>query len=143
MKYFPNYVAGWEFSKEKRIPHVHVFTFDRGGKAYQAFRTYIVKRYNLIGRSTANVRRQYGKIKGILREPLNMISYTIKNHDVQHEGFCPDFLERQQERSYIKDETDLDRFQQLVEHIRRVYNGPEPLPDLDLCVYISKAYYKT
>lgn len=141
-KYFTHFVVGFEFSKEKNIPHAHVFTFDPSGKKYQAFRTYVVKRYNLIGRSTAGVRRQYGKIKGILREPLNMISYTIKANNYFENGFCPEFLKRYQERSYIKDESDLDRFQKFTEHIKRVYNGVPAVPDLDLCIYTSKHYYK-
>lgn len=138
-KYFTDYVIGFEYSKEKNIPHVHVFTFDTG-KKYQAFRSFIVKRYNLIGRSTANVRRQYGKIKGILREPLNMISYTIKHNDYDTHGFCRDFLKRYQERSYIKEETDIDKFQTLIKSVHRMYNGPEVLPDLEFLTWISKKY---
>ena len=72
-----------------------------------------------------------------------MIAYTIKNNCYKTNGFCPEFLARQQERSYIKDETDLDRFQQLVENVKRVYNGPEPCPDLDFLCWVSRQYYKT
>lgn len=138
--YFNHFVIGFEEARnDNKTPHVHVFALGPIAK-YQAFRNKAVKKYKLIGRSTAGVRRQYGKIKGVLRSPQNMISYTIKHGMYGSHGFNINFLKRMREIAYIKQPTDLDKYNQLIKTIKLKINE-HSLSDLAICIFISKEYF--
>lgn len=99
-RYFSNYVIGFEHSKIQKTAHIHCYTHSTE-KSYAAFRAKAVRVYSLRGRATKALRKQYGRIKKVIRTPSNMISYTIKSKNYVTHNYDADFIKRCEEASYL------------------------------------------
>ena len=100
--YFSNYVVGFEYSKIGKTPHVHVYTL-ASTKQYNAFRIKAQRTWNLRGRATANLRKQYGLVKRVIKNPDNAISYCIKSKNYEFFNYDPEYIKRRADASYQKE----------------------------------------
>jgi hypothetical protein len=84
--------------------HFHVLlTWE--DKTYDTYRkTILIKKYQLRGRSSDGLPRQYGRVTHI-RDPLRMAAYTLKGEDVvKCIGYTPEEIAKFNEISFIKED---------------------------------------
>ncbi len=116
--YFDKFIVGYEYSTNKKIPHIHVVAYGPTGQ-YNSYIAKIKKLYDLKGRSIKGSRKQYGKIRDI-KDLDNMISYTVKSGNYHFKGYDPDYV---QERASVAFEKPCfkSKFDQVKEQISAVH----------------------
>ena len=116
--HFTNYVVGFEESKIASTPHAHIYTHAKP-KNYQAFIAAVKNEWNLKGRATKNNRKQYGKIKKIIKSPDNMISYTIKSDNYEYLNYNKDYIRERKNDSYLVEHKAVDKYKIIVDIMKQ------------------------
>ncbi len=97
-KYFSKYAVGRETSKSG---HKHYQALVIGDtKGYTNFIAAIKRKWNLRGRATKGLRRQYGATKGI-KNKENALAYVLKEKNYFTKGYHADVIAEAASRSYI------------------------------------------
>lgn len=153
-KYFTKYVVGKEISKSG-VKHLQCWALGSTKSSYTNFIQKIVKLLNLIGRATKGKRKQYGRIKGVIKDTDNMISYCLKeNRGYWSKGLETEYLEERLASSFTHEVTPKEKFAQFILDARdAIYHTIEPdsfeHPHmthqrlLEQCTIISQVYEKT
>ena len=118
-KYFDKYVCGKELSKSN-VKHYQVWCYNESDdNAYDNFIAKAKKRWSLQGRATKDHRKEYGKIRGIIKDTDNMISYCVKDHNYTYKGLDPDYMKEREDLSYQKEDSEVHREDRIVQFLRR------------------------
>lgn len=151
--YFDKFVCGKEVSKSG-VQHYQCWVFhEKDTNAYTNFIAKCKKMFNLQGRATKHKRKQYGKIRGVIRDTDNMISYCLKEHDYTYKGLEDEYVSFRETESYEKEDTNNDKFKHFIERCREDLpmsmptdpdNGPvQAYQDrLGNAIIISKVWYE-
>ncbi len=102
-KHFERYVVGHEISKSG-VHHLQCWTLGYGSNSYTNFMQKVKKLYGLNGRATKNNRKQYGRIKGVVKDTDMLISYCLKEkRGYWSKGLEQKYLDERLEASYTKE----------------------------------------
>lgn len=137
--YFQNYIVGFEISKIAKIHHIHMYTHSTE-KQYAAFRAQMVRQFDLRGRATKNLRKQYGKIKKVIKTPDNMISYTIKSKDYVVMNYDSDYIKRCEAASFLSIPTK-DSQSTIIPYLLESWNKYKP-NKLRVTALVCKRWYE-
>ncbi len=151
-KYFDKYVCGKELSKSN-VKHYQVWCYNESDdNAYDNFIAKAKKRWSLQGRATKDHRKEYGKIRGIIKDTDNMISYCVKDHNYTYKGLDPDYMKEREDLSYQKEDSEVDKYQQFLtlakKETTRHPDTFDPSPQekyyhrLKNCTILSSLWYK-
>lgn len=146
-QYFTKFARGLEISKVKSVKHAQVWCYhDTDKTAYEKFIAKLIKKWNLKGRATKDTRKQYGKVRGIIRDTDNCISYCIKEKHIHHKGLEEDYIQQRLDASYEKEDGVKDKYNLLIKVLKE--KNPLHTMKLDhcsgrlhLCTEISKEWY--
>lgn len=149
--YFTKYARGFEHSKANKVKHAQVWCFhDTDPTAYEKFIAKLKKEWNLQGRASKKTdplphhRKQYGKVKGIIRDTDNCISYCVKDKCIHYKGLTDDYIEERIDASYEKEDSTQDKYNMLINILKEnlpLYNVSEYMGRLNLCTEISKEWF--
>lgn len=130
--YFDKFAVGKEVSKSG-VRHYQCWVYNsEDTNAYTNFIAKCKKDFELIGRATKDQRKQYGKIKGVIRDTDNMISYCVKDHNYFFKGLDEDYVIFRESESYQKEESRDDKFKIFIEACKKkMYTHPDTAPPLD------------
>ncbi len=142
-KYFEAFSIGREISKEKKVPHYQVLAFQADKSSYTNFIARVKTKYKLKGRAVKGERKQYGKIKNILKNLKNALIYTLKEKNYLNKWFDKIYVEELSAESYIK-ETQKDKLQEVVDAAQVRYNEklPYELDRYGIVTFIVEEYFK-
>lgn len=144
-KYFEKYAVGYELSKANGTKHAQVWCYHSTDKtAYEKFIAPIIKKWKLRGRATKDNRKQYGKVRGLIRDTDNCISYCLKDGIFTTKGLSLAYVQQRQDASYEKEDTDKDKYNNLLKVLKdklKEYNVSEYYGRLHLCSEISKQWF--
>ncbi len=115
--YFDKYACGKELSKSK-TKHYQVWIYSEKPQAYNNFIAICKKRFNLNGRATKNNRKQYGRIKGVIKDTDNMISYCIKDLNYEYKGLEESYMKEREEASYQKEEDTREKYDKFIDECK-------------------------
>ncbi len=163
-KYFDKYVAGLEVSKSG-VKHLQCWALGKTKSSYTNFMQAIVKKLKLNGRATKGVRKQYGRIKGVIKDTDNMISYCLKenknakrrdpgNIGYWSRGLEESYLKERIQASYMHERTPKEKFQEFVDKAKDAifettqyepFEHPHETHQrlLKQCTIISQVYQET
>jgi len=154
-KHFEKYVVGHEISKSE-VKHLQCWTLGYGSNSYTNFMQKVKKLYGLNGRATKDKRKQYGRIKGVVKNTDTLISYCLKEkRGYWSKGLDQDYLEQRIEESYTKEQSKQERFQQFITEtsfaIAHLTHAIDPMEtnfqkhhrEVEICAIISKCYFQT
>lgn len=113
-QYFDKYACGKEVSKSN-TKHYQVWIYSEKPQAYNNFIAICKKRFNLNGRATKNNRKQYGRIKGVIKDTDNMISYCVKEHNYTYKGLDEQYIKEREEASFQQDDDPRDKFEKFID----------------------------
>jgi len=114
-QYFTKYVCGKEIS-QSNVKHYQVWCYhDSDKNAYANFIQRAKKRWSLQGRATKNTRKEYGKIRGVIRDTDNMISYCVKDHDYTFKGFEEDYIRDREISSFQKEDSEIQKYRNFLQ----------------------------
>ncbi len=141
--YFTKFARGFELSKVKNVPHAQVWCYhDTDKTAYEKFIAKVIKQWKLKGRASPTTRKQYGKVRGIIRDTDNCISYCLKDKCIHYKGLTPDYIQQRLDSSYEKEDSNQDKYKLLIKRLK-----DKSLPStsyserLELCTEISKEWF--
>ncbi len=118
--HFEKYVAGKELSKSN-VKHIQCWCYHNTDKtAYNKFIAKAKKRFNLVGRASKTQRKQYGQIKGIIKNTDNMISYCLKDKNYTYKGLELDYIKNREELSYQKDDDPREKYDKFIEECKKM-----------------------
>lgn len=152
-KHFDKYLAGHEISKSG-IKHLQCWVISKNQQSYTNFIQKIVKLLSLCGRATKDVRKQYGRIKGVINDTNAILSYCLKEkRGYWSKGLDEDFLQERLEDSYEKAPTKQQKYDDFLLDCRiavHPYREPEFCENeyarynrkINQCIEISKIYYE-
>lgn len=151
-KHFSKFLVGHEISKSG-VHHLQCWTMGYKCTSYTNFIQKVVKMLNLNGKATKNVRKQYGRIKGVIKDTDSMISYCLKER-LGHwsKGLDPDYIQIRMDNSYTKAPSKLEKFDEFLTQasLRIAHLRDEPFGEqhygkynrmLEICTLISDEYY--
>lgn len=151
--YFDKFVCGKEVSKSG-VQHYQCWVFHKKDtNAYTNFIAKCKKQFHLQGRATKLKRKQYGKIRGVIRDTDNMISYCLKEHDYTYKGLDDEYITFRESESYEKEDSNNDKFKHFTTRCKE--DLPFHMPDdpdvgpvigyqqrLENATIISKCWYE-
>lgn len=140
-EYFTHWIAGYENSKEKNVPHIHIVC-KANLKVYNAFIARVKKRWKLSGRATKNERKQYGKIKKV-RDIDNMISYTLKGKSFDYKGYADEYIDELAKASYIPEDTHIEKWNMLVKDIQYTAQKNGEFRKFETCQRLVHMYFSS
>ncbi len=153
-KHFEKFVAGFEISGSN-VKHLQCWTYSKNPKSYTNFIQKIVKLLSLCGRATEGKRKQYGRIKGVIKDTNTILSYCLKEkRGYWSKGLDDKFIQERIDDSYEKQPNKLEKYEGfLLECEQELTFLREPGFDencyeryarkIQQCEIISKIYYKT
>lgn len=116
--HFEKYVAGKELSKSN-VKHIQVWCYHESDKtAYNKFIAKAKRRFNLVGRASKTQRKQYGQIKGIIKDTDNMISYCLKDKNYTYKGLDDDYIKNRELLSYQKDDDPREKYEKFIDECK-------------------------
>ncbi len=152
--HFEKYVAGKELSKSN-VKHIQCWCCHSSDKtAYNKFIAKVKKRWKLTGRATENQRKQYGRIRGVVRNTDNLISYCLKDGNYVTKGLEETYVEERYATSYQKEDDEKAKWDKFIEECKmRIFKMPddqkfaptkfeEYQERLENAVLISEIWYK-
>ncbi len=132
-KYFVRFVTGYEISKIKKVKHIQCYGLAPPAK-YRAFiaKYKSVYRQNVgktpSGRATLGTRKNYGRVKNIIKSVENCIAYCIKDNNFSYYNIPQDLLEQCKTISYQVDSIKVKK-QEMERLCKQLYpdwqKGPE------------------
>lgn len=140
-EYFTHWIAGYELSKEKNVPHIHIVA-QATLKVYNAFIARVKKRWKLSGRALKDKRKQYGKIKKV-RDIDNMISYTLKGKSFNYKGYADEYITELAKASYIPEDSHREKWNFIVKDIKFVAYKNGEFRKFETCQYLVQTYFQT
>ena len=140
-EYFEYFAVGRETSKSG-IKHYQAFVCLKDIKKYNAFIAKIKKKFSLKGRAEKGGRRQYGKLKDKLNNPLNGLIYCLKQKNWFHKGFKQQYLEELQKLSFDNPTSSKDKMKELKEELLEIINYDKTKGQRELAVELVKLYNK-
>ncbi len=153
-KHFERYVVGHEISKSG-VHHLQCWTLGYGSNSYTNFMQKVKKLYGLNGRATKNNRKQYGRIKGVVKDTDMLISYCLKEkRGYWSKGLEQKYLDERLEASYTKELNKQQRFDKFITDtkfaIANLTHTIDPMEttfqkhhrEVEICTIISKMYFK-
>lgn len=121
--YFTAGVIGYEKS-DKGIEHIQCYCIGTKAK-YNSFIAKWKKEYETItgkqptGRASKGGRRNYGRVKGLKKEPKYAIAYCMKDGEYKHWGIDEDIIKICEEITY-KPEKIKDKYEEMVEKAKNI-----------------------
>ena len=152
-QYFTKFARGFEYSKVKNVKHAQVWCYhDTDKTAYEKFIAKVIKDWGLFGRASKKTdplphhRKQYGKVRGLIRDTDNCISYCVKDKIINVKGLQEDYIQQRIDASYEKEDGVKDKYNLLIKVLKE--KNPLHTMKLDhcsgrlhLCTEISKEWY--
>lgn len=120
--YFTAGVIGYEKS-DKGIEHIQCYCIGTKAK-YNSFIAKWKKEYEIItgeqptGRASKGERRNYGRVKGLKKEPKYAIAYCMKDGEYKHWGIDEDIIKICEEITY-KPEKIKDKYEEMIEFCKK------------------------
>lgn len=152
--HFEKYVAGKELSKSN-VKHIQCWCHHSSDKtAYDKFIAKLKKRFHLSGRATKDNRKQYGRIRGVIKDTDNMISYCLKDGNYVTKGLEDVYVKQRYELAYQKEDDPRDKWEKFIHDCKlALFTLPddqkfaptkyEEYQDrLDNAILISQIWYK-
>lgn len=113
-KHFEKYVVGKEIAPTG-VRHLQCWTLGYTQNSYTNFIAKVKKLYNLNGRANENTRKQYGRIKNVIKSTDSMISYCLKEkRGYWSKGLEQDYIDERLEASYTKELNKQDKFKAFI-----------------------------
>ena len=142
-QYFTKFARGFEYSKVKNVKHAQVWCYhDTDKTAYEKFIAKLIKQWKLKGRATKETRKQYGKVRGIIRDTDNCISYCIKDKIIHCKGLTDDYIQQRLDASYEKEDSNQDKYKLLIKRLKdKSLSSTSYNERLELCTEISKEWF--
>lgn len=116
-EYFWCYVLARETS-ESGVKHYQAFVIDKNLQKYTNFIQRLKNKYKLCGRAKKGGRRQYGKTKDKLKDPLNALIYTLKEKNYEYKHFSAEYMAQLEKCSFKKPSSVHDLYEKLIEDIK-------------------------